>query len=272
MGFVYMLTSPSKKRYIGITTQKSVEDRWKDHKKKHSHCTLLKRAIDKYGFDSFKKEVLVVTNNIYIEEYEQNFINVYDTLAPNGYNCTTGGELNKKLSEETKEKIGKTAKQNCLNIAKGSIQPNKKGHFHLRYGGSRKKIGTYQTRELAEKAFIIWKETGTVSEEGRVKTEEGRVKRGNGYTCKEKKPGRFRVTIRGKYLGTFNTQEYAQKAIKQWFDTKTVSEEGRIKINNGSIREQKSGRFSANKNHKNLGTFDSREDAQKAIDDYVKSL
>ena len=35
MGFVYMLTSPSKKRYIGITTQKSVEDRWKDHKKKH---------------------------------------------------------------------------------------------------------------------------------------------------------------------------------------------------------------------------------------------
>ena len=212
MGFVYMLTSPSKKRYIGITSQKCVEDRWKDHKKKHSNCTLLKRAINKYGFDNFKKEVLVITNNIYLEKYEKDFIKVYNTLAPNGYNCTTGGELNKTLSEETKEKIGKTAKQNCWNIAKGSIRQTSKGHFQLRYGGSKTTIGTYETRELAEKAFIIWKETGT------------------------------------------------------------VSEEGRIKINNGSIREQKSGRFSANKNHKNLGTFDTREDAQKAIDDYIKSL
>ena len=140
------------------------------------------------------------------------FIKQYNTLAPNGYNCTSGGDGGKLLCEETKEKISKTVKQTYLNIAKGSIQPNKKGHFHLRYGGSKKTIGTYQTRELAEKAFIIWKETGT------------------------------------------------------------VSEEGRIKINNGSIREQKSGRFSANKNHKNLGTFDTREDAQKAIDDYINSL
>ena len=74
MGFVYMLTSPSKKRYIGITSQKYVEDRWKDHKKKHSNCTLLKRAINKYGFDNFKKEVLVITNNIYLEKYEKDFI------------------------------------------------------------------------------------------------------------------------------------------------------------------------------------------------------
>ena len=264
MGFVYMLTSPSKKRYIGITSQKYVEDRWKDHKKKHSNCTLLKRAINKYGFDNFKKEVLVITNNIYLEKYEKDFIKAYNTLAPNGYNCTTGGELNKTLSEETKEKIGKTVKQTYLNIAKGSIRQTSKGHFQLRYGASKKKIGTYETRELAEKAFTKWKETATVSEEGRIKRE-------NSYIS-EKKPGRFRTRIRGKYLGTFSTQEYAQKAIKQWFETKTVSEEGRIKISNGSIREQKSGRFLAAKNHKHLGTFDTREEAQKALDDYIKSL
>ena len=64
MGFVYMLTSPSKKRYIGITTKDDVEERWNNHLKKNSHCTLLKRAIDKYGFDSFKKKfwLKLITN------------------------------------------------------------------------------------------------------------------------------------------------------------------------------------------------------------------
>jgi len=215
MGFVYMLTSPSKKRYIGITSRKCVEYRWQEHfkasQKAEGGCPMIKRAIQKYGFDKIEKEILLEIDNEFLNEYEQKFIKQYNTLAPNGYNCTSGGDGAKLLCEETKEKIGKTAKQNCWNIAKGSIQPNKKGHFHLRYGRSKKTIGTYETRELAEKAFIIWKETGTVSE-------EGRVKRGNGYIRKNGK------------------------------------------------------RFSAQKNHKNLGTFDTREDAQKAIDDYIKSL
>ena len=215
MGFVYMLTSPSKKRYIGITSRKCVEDRWKEHfkasQKAEGGCPMIKRAIQKYGFDKIEKEILLEIDNEFLNEYEQKFIKQYNTLAPNGYNCTSGGDGGKLLCEETKEKIGKTAKQNCWNIAKGSIQPNKKGHFSLRYGRSKKTIGTYQTRELAEKAFIIWKETGTVSE-------EGRVKRGNGYIWKKGK------------------------------------------------------RFSAQKNHKHLGTFDTREEAQKALDDYVKSL
>ena len=215
MGFVYMLTSPSKKRYIGITTRKCVEYRWKEHfkasQKAEGGCPMVKRAIQKYGFDKIEKQILLEIDNEFLNEYEQKFIKQYNTLSPNGYNCTSGGDGGKLLCEKTKEKIGKTAKKNCLKIAKGSIQPNKKGHFCLRYGRSKKTIGTYQTRELAEKAFIIWKETGTVSE-------EGRVKRGNGYVFKNGK------------------------------------------------------RFSANKNHKNLGTFDSREEAQKAIDDYIKSL
>ena len=213
MGFVYMLTSPSKKRYIGITTRKCVEYRWKEHfkasQKAEGGCPMVKRAIQKYGFDKIEKQILLEIDNEFLNEYEQKFIKQYNTLSPNGYNCTSGGDGGKLLCEKTKEKIGKTAKKNCLKIAKGSIQPNKKGHFCLRYGRSKKTIGTYQTRELAEKAFIIWKETGTVSE-------EGRVKRGNGYVFKNGK------------------------------------------------------RFSANKNHKNLGTFDSREEAQKAIDDYTK--
>ena len=87
-----MFTSPSNKRYIGLTVRDNVEDRWNDHLKKSSNCTLLKRAIKKYGFENFKKEVLLKINDEFLPEYEQKFIQVYNTMAPHGYNCTSGGE------------------------------------------------------------------------------------------------------------------------------------------------------------------------------------
>ena len=208
MGFVYMLTSPSKKRYIGITTKDDVEERWNNHLKKNSHCTLLKRAIDKYGFDSFKKEVLVKINNQFLQSYEKKFINVYNTLAPNGYNCTTGGELNKKLSEETKQKISKTTKQTWANkpTSNGSIE-FRGSRYYARYGKTRKRIGTYETYELAQKAIKQWKETGTIQQ-------EGLFIRNNGCICKR---GRKFVAMKNcKYLGTFDTREYAQKAIDDY--------------------------------------------------------
>ena len=63
----------------------------------------------------------------------------------------------------------------------------------------------------------------------------------------------------------------AQKAIKQWKETGTIQQEGLFIRNTGCI--WKRGRkFVAMKNCKHLGTFDTREDAQKAIDDYIKSL
>ena len=159
----------------------SNDNRWKEHfkasQKAEGGCPMVKRAIQKYGFDKIEKQILLEIDNEFLNEYEQKFIKQYNTLSPNGYNCTSGGDGGKLLCEKTKEKIGKTAKQNCLKIAKGSIQPNKKGHFCLRYGRSKKTIGTYETRELAEKAFIIWKETGTVSEEGRIKRGNGSIKK-----------------------------------------------------------------------------------------------
>src|SRR5210317_405716 len=47
-GIIYKITSPSGKIYIGQTIH-TLEERIKGHNKKSTNCTLLKRAIDKYG-------------------------------------------------------------------------------------------------------------------------------------------------------------------------------------------------------------------------------
>lgn len=90
----YKLTSPSGKVYHGITV-KSVERRLEQHRYnaiRGLHYPLYK-AIRKYGFDSFKVEVL--SDSIDADELwalEVAAIAADNSLAPNGYNATVGGD------------------------------------------------------------------------------------------------------------------------------------------------------------------------------------
>lgn len=108
---IYKITSPSGKAYIGQTLV-ALDKRMKDHLKSSSNCKLLKRAIIKYGWESMKVEVLLYCQERDLNTYEQAMIKAYDTLAPSGYNCTTGGEAGKRLCEETKMRIHVTSVKN----------------------------------------------------------------------------------------------------------------------------------------------------------------
>jgi group I intron endonuclease len=69
----------------------------------------LKNAIQKYGWENFKvqtREVLVETLN----EEEQKQIKRLNTMAPNGYNLTSGGERY-KASDESKKKMSAAQKK-----------------------------------------------------------------------------------------------------------------------------------------------------------------
>lgn len=46
-----------------------------------------------------KKEILLYCQDDQLEYYE------YDSLAPNGMNCTSGGEINKQFSNNSKTNI-----------------------------------------------------------------------------------------------------------------------------------------------------------------------
>lgn len=100
------------KIYIGIT-RCSLKKRWNEHKSKsRTSKSHLSKAISKYGFESFKIEIIkefVNLNDLYdfeilqIEKFKSN-----DRMY--GYNNSIGGErssLGKKLSIDTRIKISK---------------------------------------------------------------------------------------------------------------------------------------------------------------------
>ena len=107
---VYKITNNANgKVYIGQSI--NIEARWKDHinslNRGDSRCTLLQRAWNKYGQDSFSFDILEVCSEYMLDEIEVKYINFYDTCNVNkGYNIETGGNQHKHLAEETKRKIG----------------------------------------------------------------------------------------------------------------------------------------------------------------------
>ena len=102
---VYKHTFPNGKVYIGITKQKP-EIRWSGGKGYYSQIRM-KRAIEKYGWDNIKHEVLFtgLTKNE-AQEIEIELISKYDSANPKkGYNIDLGGNLRAPLSQEAKEKL-----------------------------------------------------------------------------------------------------------------------------------------------------------------------
>ena len=123
---VYKHTCPNGKVYIGITCQKP-KQRW-SRGKGYKNCRLISRAINKYGWENIKHEILF--ENLTQQEAEEKEIELIKQYQSNnikyGYNIEYGGShqgkssietrklislhhkkpnLGKKLSEETKEKI-----------------------------------------------------------------------------------------------------------------------------------------------------------------------
>ena len=122
--------------YIGVT-------KYPKHRMNAHACfktptkSIIKNAIQKYGRDKFKFQVLLTSTQEYCYEMESKVIEAYNTLKPNGYNICSGGRgaigltgemngmygrtgeshphykkpgynLGRKMSEETKAKMRKS--------------------------------------------------------------------------------------------------------------------------------------------------------------------
>lgn len=102
---VYRHISPSGKSYIGLTSQ-SLERRARNGSG-YVQCSAFYEAIKKYGWDSFRHEILE-TGLSFDEacEKERRYICLFDSLTTgNGYNLESGGRVNTNVSLETKKKI-----------------------------------------------------------------------------------------------------------------------------------------------------------------------
>ncbi|MDD4242716.1 MAG: GIY-YIG nuclease family protein [Bacilli bacterium] len=121
---IYKYTSPSGKGYIGQTCQQDVRARC--HKSKNSPCIALSNSIKKYGYENFLYEIL--EEDLTLEEaniFEELYINEHNTLAPNGYNLTTGGN-NYIRSDDTRRKMSKPkSEEHKLNMSKPKSEEHK---------------------------------------------------------------------------------------------------------------------------------------------------
>lgn len=91
-GFIYKYTSPSGSSYVGQTTR-SLRERAGHNGKRYKGCDLFYKAIQKYGFSNFTVEILAEVPKNQLDQAEKKYIQLFNTLAPNGYN---GGQNKKR--------------------------------------------------------------------------------------------------------------------------------------------------------------------------------
>lgn len=153
MGYIYLVTNTiTKKQYIGQTVQKDINSRWKQHKSLSPKLIgrYLLDSYKKYGISNFKFQIVCICFDEDIDYLEKYYIQKFNTLAPNGYNLTSGGK-HRYLSQESKDKIrntlsGKLGKP-CSEETKKKISlanmGNKNGNF-------KKKMSNEQRKTVSE--------------------------------------------------------------------------------------------------------------------------
>lgn len=107
--YIYKLTSPNGKVYIGQTKQKP-QYRWAKHESLSEdpdipQCPALGNAIRLYKWENFTKEVLCeCMTQKELNNKETEYILQFNSLSPNGYNLTLGGDV-RTVSDETRLKM-----------------------------------------------------------------------------------------------------------------------------------------------------------------------
>lgn len=104
------------KKYVGITCREP-EVRWQNGKA-YKHNVYFTNAIQKYGWENFKHEVLLTNETLeFANKVEKCLIKAYKCKIPNGYNMTDGGDGTPGhiLSDESKQKMSKSLKERYKN-------------------------------------------------------------------------------------------------------------------------------------------------------------
>ena len=142
MGFIYMLTFPSEKSYIGQTIR-DIEERLKEHQYASSGCVAVYNAIQKYGWEKVKKDWYEVPDED-LNKHEELMVEVLGTLSPGGYNLKEGGGASGKPSEETKQKI-REAKTGTTHTEETKKKMSEAQTGRILSDEHRKKLGEAQT-------------------------------------------------------------------------------------------------------------------------------
>jgi group I intron endonuclease len=122
-GVIYVIRNKiNGKKYIGQAVSYSSKgkihgslSRWKSHVNSAlsniCECRYLENAIRKYGSDNFTVNDILECGIHELNSFEDEYIQEYNTLAPNGYNLMTGGGNGRRHHEITKQKMSESRKK-----------------------------------------------------------------------------------------------------------------------------------------------------------------
>ena len=226
MGALYILTFQNGKQYIGITSQ-TTELRFARHWKKSiaGQDNAVNRALRKYGRDAVSARTLVIADDWgYLCLLEKSAIKAYNTLAPNGYNCTLGGEgvLGLPCEPATREKISKAntgrklteaqkGKISAALRARGPVSSETRGKLSVANTG---KVMPPDIRRKCGLANI----GRVMGPEAKAKQRATVIAKGGGV-CFDKARQRWlayvKVDRKTKILGRFDTEALAREAREQ---------------------------------------------------------
>lgn len=143
---IYLLQFPGKssKVYVG-QTKNTLQVRLIKHFSKarttpNVGCVALNQAICKYGESSLLAIELDRTTKDKVDELEQYYITLYNSVSPNGYNLDSGGCVNKEHSVVTRAKMSEAAvkREQFKNRSDPeSYQINCKAVYPMRTGSSK---------------------------------------------------------------------------------------------------------------------------------------
>ena len=213
-GWIYRLTNLIRnKAYIGKTI--NFKKRMKQHKYSKTN-TYLSRSIRKHGWDNFKKEIII--DDVPEEDLsnlETCYIEVENTMFPNGYNLTRGGEgiSGYKHTVESREKSRQSQNRRLANRDRfGYVTFDKSSNKYKATGPKpdSKCIGRYYTKDKALEALNQFNKTGE-----RIQSDRTRRRMGTGSIFKNGKGYQARYVKNKKtFTKTFDTVEECEEWLK----------------------------------------------------------
>lgn len=156
-GYIYKITSPSGKVYVGQTI--NLPQRLRQYKSmKKGNQVKLVNSVNKYGWDAHTFEIIEELsydgNKTELNEREKYWIKEHTAFGPYGLNCTEGGDgqigrvwTTEQIANLSKAQMGNTSHLGFKNTDESKDRMSKSAKLR----GANRKKGFVQSQEVKDK-------------------------------------------------------------------------------------------------------------------------
>jgi len=148
----------TKKQYVGQTMCKDVERRWSQHRKCDGKTIgrYLLAAYNKYGIENFKFQIICICFDEDCNRFEEEYINKFNTLVPNGYNLRAGGMNSKQHPESIRLRVEKNKGRKYGPLSENTKKKLSDGRLGNKNPNFGMKITKEKQTKLSERMKKIW--------------------------------------------------------------------------------------------------------------------